>query len=107
LLIVGIFAMFYILAVIAITTHFGVGYSRERPLTSTAAMLTASVAASAVGTIAGELWSLLAEGYRVSSNNHISYRAARIPGTHHRTAVFVGALILFWIVACRPRRSVD
>jgi hypothetical protein len=103
-LIVGLFAGWYALAVLAITRYLGIGYSRERRLASLAAMLAASIAASAVGIVAGELWSLLAEGYRVSSNNHMSYRAVRIPWTHHRPAIFAAGVILFWIVALRPRR---
>jgi hypothetical protein len=76
-LIVGLFGALYALAVLATTRYLSIGYSRERRLASFAAMLAASIAASAVGIVAGELWSLLAEGYRVSSNNHMSYRAAR------------------------------
>jgi hypothetical protein len=104
LLIVGLFAAFYALAAIAITRHLGIAYSHERRLASLAAVLAASIAASAVGVVAGELWSLLAEGYRVSSNNHMSYRGARIPWTHHRPAIFAAGLIVFWVVALRPRR---
>jgi hypothetical protein len=104
LLIVSLFVVFYGLAAVAITRQLGIGYSRERRVASLAAILAASIAASAVGVVAGELWSLLAEGYRVSSNNHMSYRGARIPWTHHRPAIFAAGLLLFWVVALRPRR---
>jgi hypothetical protein len=107
LLITGLFAAFYAAAVLVITRHLAIGYSRERPLGSLAATLAASIAASTIGVVAGELWSLLAEGYRVHSNNHMSYRAARIPWTHHRPALFVAGLLLFWIVALRPHRRAD
>jgi hypothetical protein len=107
LVIFGSFAAFYGLAAIAVTRHLGIGYSRERRLTSVAALLVASIAASAVGVVAGELWSLLAEGIRVSSNNHMSYRAVRIPWLHHRLAIFAAGVVLFWIVALRPATRAD
>jgi hypothetical protein len=100
----GLFATFYTLGAIAATRHLDITYSRERRLTSLVAILTASIAVSAVGVVAGELWSLLAEGFRVSSNNHISYRAARIPWAHHRADIFAVGLVLFWVVALRPHR---
>ena len=99
LVIFGSFAAFYALAAIAVTRRLGIGYLPERRLTSVTALLVASLAASAIGVVAGELWSLLAEGIRVSSNNHMSYRAVRIPWLHHRLAIFAAGVVLFWIVA--------
>jgi hypothetical protein len=101
LAIAGVFAAFYVLATMVITRRLGIRYSRDRPLTSLTTILAASVPASAVGVAAGELWALLAEGYRVSSNNHMSYRGARIPWMHHRSAIFTVGLIVFWVIASR------
>jgi hypothetical protein len=49
-------------------------------------------------TIAGEVWSLVAETYRLG-NSHMSYRAQRLPWVQHRGAFFVAAVILFWVTA--------
>jgi hypothetical protein len=52
LLIGGLFAGFYALATIAVTRQLRIGYARERRVASLAAMLAASIAASAVGVVA-------------------------------------------------------
>jgi hypothetical protein len=65
-----------------------------------ALMLTAviSVGVSFAGALLGELWSFIAEGYRLG-NGHLSYRASRIPWVHHRMGFFGACLLLFWVTA--------
>lgn len=43
----------------------------------------ASIIASALGTLLGEVWSLTLENIRLD-NGHLSYRVERIPWSHHR-----------------------
>jgi hypothetical protein len=53
----------------------------------------------AVGcTMFGELWSWAAETYRIG-NDHMSYRAQRLPWARYRTTLCAGALIVFWLAA--------
>ena len=53
-------------------------------------------------TMFGELWSWVVENYRVG-NDHMSYRAQRLPWARHRAGLFAGALIGF--LGCRRRRG--
>ena len=55
------------------------------------------------GTMLGEVWSWLVEGYRVG-NPHMSYRAQRLIWSRHPTAVLGGGLVLFWVAALVARR---
>jgi hypothetical protein len=58
----------------------------------------ASLIASALGTLLGEVWSLTLENIRLG-NGHLSYRVERIPWSHHRLGMFVGGIVLFWFLA--------
>jgi hypothetical protein len=59
----------------------------------------------AVGcTMFGELWSWAAETYRIG-NDHMSYRAQRLPWARYRTALCAGALIVFWLAAAAGARK--
>jgi hypothetical protein len=49
-------------------------------------------------TMFGELWSWVAESYRIG-NDHLSYRAQRLPWARHRAGLFGAALIVFWLAA--------
>jgi len=57
-----------------------------------------SVVASVVGVLLGEVWSDLMENIRLG-NGHLSYRLERIPWSHHRLGMFVGGVVLFWLLA--------
>ena len=53
----------------------------------------------AVGsTMLGEVWSGIAEAFRVG-NGHMSYRTQRLLWGRHRTELFAGAWIVFWRAA--------
>ncbi len=65
----------------------------------------ASLIASTAGVMLGEVWSGILEAYRIG-NGHMSYRFARIPWTHHRLGLFIGGVVLFWLVAASQRRNV-
>jgi hypothetical protein len=65
-----------------------------------------SLVFAACATALGELWSLEAENIRIGTG-HMSYRALRLPWARHRTEIFAGAAVLFWMVvgaAARPSR---
>jgi hypothetical protein len=62
------------------------------------ATLLMSTVVSAAGLFLGEIWSGIIENIRVG-NGHLSYRLDRIPWTHHRFALFIGGLLLFWLIA--------
>jgi hypothetical protein len=53
----------------------------------------------------GELWSWIAESNRIG-NDHMSYRSQRLPWARHRTALFAGALIIFWLAATAGARRI-
>ena len=59
-------------------------------------------------TMFGELWSWAAETYRIG-NNHMSYRANRLPWDRHRPSLFAGALFVFWVAtaACARKMRTD
>jgi hypothetical protein len=63
-----------------------------------------SVTASVVGVLLGEVWSDLMENIRLG-NGHLSYRAERIPWSHHRLGMFVGGVVLFWLLAAFHHRG--
>jgi uncharacterized BrkB/YihY/UPF0761 family membrane protein len=55
-------------------------------------------------TMFGELWSWAAETYRIG-NDHMSYRAQRLPWARHRAGLFAGAWIVFWVAATACARK--
>jgi len=63
-----------------------------------------SVIASVVGVLLGEVWSDLMENMRLG-NGHLSYRVERIPWGHHRLGMFVGGVVLFWLLAAFQRQG--
>ena len=93
---------------LAVILSFGVLYAfaahRIARWVSGAVMI---VYASAIVSIAGvlllELWAITVETIRVG-NGHLSDRTGRIPWAHHRPALFVGGVLLFWLAAALPYR---
>lgn len=68
-----------------------------------------SLAFALGGTMLGQIWSGIAESYRIG-NDHISYRAFRLLWARHPVVLFSGALIAFWLAAtevARRMRSKD
>jgi hypothetical protein len=63
-----------------------------------------SLAVSAGGVLAGEAWCGTVESLRLG-NGHLSYRALRIPWGHHRLALFIIGILLFWLVAAACRKT--
>lgn len=55
------------------------------------------------GTMLGEIWSGLVESFRIG-NGHLSYRSWRLLWSRHHIELFVGMLILFWLVAAEMYR---
>lgn len=55
-------------------------------------------------TMFGELWSWVVETYRIG-NDHMSYRAQRLPWVRHRPGLFAGALFVFWVAATARARK--
>jgi hypothetical protein len=64
-----------------------------------------SLAMAAGSTMVGEVWSWLAEGYRVG-NGHMSYRVQRLWCVRHRAELFAGAMIAFWLASAEVARRV-
>jgi hypothetical protein len=62
------------------------------------AVLFTSAVVSLTGVLLGEVWAFLLETYRLG-NDHLSYRADRIPWAHHRLILFVGGVVIFWLIA--------
>ncbi len=55
-----------------------------------------SLVFAAGSTLVGEMWCLLAESIRIG-NGHMSYRVQRLWWVRHRTELFAGAVIVFWL----------
>jgi len=64
-----------------------------------------SVIGAAIGVPLGEAWSVGIESFRLGSR-HLSYRVNRLPWGQHRIEMFVGGVVLFWIVAALRYRAV-
>jgi hypothetical protein len=98
------FAVLYgcVANVIARRLHNLYAYN-DGSLTEVVMTIFASAAVSAAGVLVGEQWSLIIETYRLSSG-HLSYRVARIPWNQHRLGLFVGGVVLFWVLAVLHRR---
>ncbi len=68
------------------------------------AVLFTSAVVSFTGVLLGEVWAFLLETYRLG-NDHLSYRADRVPWVHHRLSLFLGAIVLFWLIAAMHYRA--
>ena len=55
-----------------------------------------SLVIEAVSMMLGEIWSWLAESYRIG-NDHMSYRVQRLWWVRHRTELFAGAVTAFCV----------
>ena len=66
----------------------------------------ASLAAAGAGVLLGEQWAAMMEDLRLR-NGHLSYRLDRIPWTHHRLELFIGALAIFWLVSAIQYRTLS
>ncbi len=71
---------------------------RESPAATLSFTAVTSLAVSLVGTLLGETWSFYAEGIRLG-NQHLSYRATRIPWVSHRMEFFLACVFLYWLAA--------
>ena len=56
-----------------------------------------SLVIAALGMMLGEIWSWVAESYRIG-NDHMSYRVQRLWWVQYRTELFAGAVTTFWLV---------
>jgi hypothetical protein len=72
------------------------------PAALTSITFMASVLASAIGVMLGEVWSWTWESYRLG-NGHMSYRVIRIPWTHLRLELFAAGAVLFLLITAFHR----
>ena len=63
-----------------------------------------SLLAGIAGVMSGEQWSWIWETYRIG-NQHMSYRAARMPWTQHRGIIFIAGTLVFLHIAALHRRK--
>lgn len=68
------------------------------------AVLFTSTVVSLTGVLLGEVWAFLLETYRLG-DDHLSYRADRIPWAHHCLVLFLGGVVLFWLIAALHYRK--
>ena len=69
----------------------------EECMMAVLATVITSAVVSTAGVLVGEEWSQVAETFRVG-NGHLSYRVNRIPWNQHRLGLFIGGVILFWLI---------
>ena len=60
--------------------------------------LIASLLVSGAGAMAGDIWSISAETYRLG-NGHLSYRTNQVPWIRCRLWFFFGGLAIYWLIA--------
>jgi hypothetical protein len=65
-----------------------------------------SVVLAAGGAVLGEAWTVMIESIRLDTG-HLSYRTERIPWGHHRVALFITALALYWSIAIIQRQRLS
>ncbi len=98
------FALLYGWGASLLVRWLGRTYGPSDSLPTVAVMtVVASILAAAAGVMLGEEWSALWEIHRLG-NNHMSYRAVRIPWTEHRLALFIGGVVLFLLIAAFHHR---
>ncbi len=101
------FAVLYVAAVLRIVRAIRRRHADD-PGSLGAVVMTVyvSLATSAVGVLAGEQWVGLLESVRLDTG-HLSYRGARIPWGHHRLALFLAGIAVFWLIAVLRRRPTE
>jgi hypothetical protein len=77
--------------------------SSETKLTIIVMTVVVSLLAGIAGVMLGEQWSWIWETYRIG-NQHMSYRATRIPWTHHRGGLFLVGTVVVLLIAWLHRR---
>jgi hypothetical protein len=77
---------------------------RDGWIVGVASVLVISPLISLTGVLVGEIWSTLAEVFRVGAD-HLSYRVDRIPWIHHRLAIFVTGVLSFWSISAFHYRT--
>ncbi len=98
------FAMFYLLAAGYVARRVSQRFPlRASRLTALAFTAVTSVGVSLIGALLGETWCFFAEGVRVG-NQHLSYRAFRIPWAQHRLEFFLACLLSYWLAAAMSYR---
>jgi len=70
----------------------------DRRLLASCVTVIVSVLVTACAVLVGEAWAGLVETVRIG-NDHLSFRAARIPWSNQHQYLFVSGLLLFWLVA--------
>ena len=101
------FWLFYCLATIAVARLLWGKYppAEHGWIPGVTMVLVLSLVTAALGTMIGEMWSWLAEAYRIG-NDHMSYRVPRLWCVQHRAELFAGAAIGFWLAAAAAARRV-
>jgi hypothetical protein len=72
-------------------------FPRDEPVAALAATAITSAMVSVGGLIMFTLWAATLEMMRIG-NTHMSYRVGRVPWGHHPTELFVGGVVLFWLI---------
>jgi hypothetical protein len=81
--------------------YAAIAYLISRRLNSSAMTIYLSVVWPGIAVLLGEAWAILIEQLRLGTG----YRMDRIPWRHHRFALFVAAVALYWIVVLLRRRT--
>jgi hypothetical protein len=84
--------------------YAGIAYLILCRVNSNVMTLYLSVVWPGIAVLLGEAWAILIEQFRLGTG-HLSYRTDRIPWGHHRLALLLAAVVLFWIVALLRRKG--
>jgi hypothetical protein len=80
----------------AVTRRIATRFAGEA-IPTVASVVLASIVMAVVMVVIGQVWAAFVEMIRIG-NGHMSYRAARIPWSHHRPLTFALAVLTVWCV---------
>ena len=104
--VIGVYAVWYVLGAALLSRWLQRRFADgSRPVRAAVGAAT-SIATSIVGIQLGVVWSAIWETVRIGDDHFGSFRATRPPWDGHLTAVFVGGVIVYWIVAAVVARAV-
>jgi hypothetical protein len=88
------FALVYVLAAAIVASALARRFPRDEPIAAAIAVVMSAAAAAMTGVMAFALWSAGAEMIRIG-NAHMSYRAGRVPWSHHLWVLYAGGVGVF------------
>lgn len=99
-----VFSLAYCFGVSIVARRLRIRFANDARAIRAAAIALVSVPTAALGVVLGQIWSMVWESFRVGNDHMSMFRAATplSPWNQHGGAVWVLAIVLFWIAALWP-----